>query len=157
MMPRMRSRFWPVIGLVLILAAIACAAPSYAPTTTSCPDCPLIPVDRVIDGETLDSAGDTVRLYGVNAPDRGYGCYQEATARLRELAGDSVRLELGPRKKDSSGRVLAYVHTEAGDSVDAALVREGLAVPWVWDGRHRDALVALGREAQEQGAGCLYG
>ena len=149
---------WLVIGLLGIASALSCAVSSdaTAPTGISCPDCPLTPIDRVIDGETLDSAGDTVRLYGVNAPDRGYGCYQEATARLRELAGDRVRLELGPRTKDSSGRVLAYVHTEAGDSVDAALVREGLAVPWFWDGQHRDALVTLGREAQEQGVGCLW-
>ena len=152
----MGSRLWIAIGLLAVVAALACTAPSYAPPTISCADCPLAPVDQVIDGETLDSNYGRVRLYGVNAPDQGYGCYQEATARLRELAGDSVRLELGPRKKDSSGRVLAYVHTEAGDSVDAALVREGLAVPWVWDGQHRDTLVDLGREAQEQGAGCLY-
>ena len=37
-----------------------------------------------------------VRLFGVDTPEQGERCYSEATERLKELAGDTVRVELGP-------------------------------------------------------------
>jgi micrococcal nuclease len=154
----MYPRFWLVLGLLSIAAALSCAVPSYsaAPATISCANCPLIPVDRVIDGDTFDSPRRRVRLYGVDVPERGEECFQEATDRLQELAGDSVRLELGPRKMDEFGRVLAYVYTEAGDSVDEILVREGLASAWARDGQHRDVLMVAEGDARQQGVGCLW-
>ena len=65
-------------------------------------------------------------LYGVNTPERGEKCYKEATARLRELAGGEVRVELGPRSSDRYGRLLYYVYTQDGDSIDEILISEGL-------------------------------
>ena len=96
------------------------------------------------------------RLFGVDTPERGERCATEATERLRELAGDTVRLEDGPRLTDTYGRTLAYVYTVDGISIDAALIREGFATAWTRDGQHRDYLVGLEREAQQQGAGCLW-
>jgi len=51
----------------------------------------------VIDGDTFtieDSGGQpfTVRIFGIDTPERGEACYDEATARLRELAGAEVQL-----------------------------------------------------------------
>ncbi len=67
-------------------------------TTLCCSNCPAIPVLRVIDGDTFVTSGSqSVRLFGVDTPERGEKCYREATARLRELAGGEVRVELGPR------------------------------------------------------------
>ena len=34
-----------------------------------------------------------VRLYGVDTPERGEPCFEEATERFRELAGGRVRIE----------------------------------------------------------------
>ena len=65
-------------------------------------------------------------------------------------------MEDGPRLSDQFGRILAYVYTHDGMSIDAALIREGLATAWTRDGQHRDYLVGLEREAQERGAGCLW-
>ena len=39
-----------------------------------------------------------------------------------------------------------------GISIDGALIREGFATAWTRDGRHRDQLVRLEREAQRQAA-----
>ncbi len=91
----------------------------------------------------------------VDTPERGQRCATEATERLRELAGSTVRLEDGPRLTDTYGRTLAYVYTVDGISIDAALIREGLAA-WTRDGQHRDMLVELEREAQMARAGCLW-
>ena len=83
-------------------------------------------------------------------------CYKEAKERLRALAGNRVRIEPGPRAQDRGGRLLLYVYTEAGISIDETLIREGLAVAWTRDGQHRDLLVALAKEAQTTGTGCLW-
>ena len=57
---------------------------------------------------------------------------------------------------DRFGRILAYVYTADGISIDAALIREGLATAWTRDGQHRDYLVGLEREARRQGARRLW-
>jgi endonuclease YncB( thermonuclease family) len=89
----------------------------------------------------------------VDTPERGEPCYDEATDRLRELAGDSVRVEFGPRQGDQYGRILYYVYTMEGESIDEMLVREGLAQAWTRDGQHRVALVAAQEGARRDG--CL--
>ena len=51
-----------------------------------------VEVLRVIDGDTLDvlisDVAHRVRLFGVDTPERGERCYNEATERLRQLAKD---------------------------------------------------------------------
>ena len=39
-------------------------------------------------------------------------------------------IEFGPRSKDRYGRLLYYVYTQDGDSIDEILVSEGLAKAW---------------------------
>jgi micrococcal nuclease len=109
-----------------MMVTLACTVSSNAAIAgLSCPDCQVVKVERVIDGDTLDSPVGRIRLYGVNTPERGEECFSEATERLEELAGDRVRVEPGPRRVDNYGRVLAYIYTETGASVDEILVRGG--------------------------------
>ena len=158
----------PVLLLPLAVLLVACAtveAPEQPEaitlgmgttdgscgTTLCCSNCPAIPVLRVIDGDTFTTTGDqSVRLFGVDTPERGEKCYREATTRLRELAGEAVRVELGPRSQDRYGRLLYYVYTQDGDSIDEILVSEGLAKAWTRDGQHRELLMGLQREAQRE-------
>ena len=113
-------------------------------TTLCCSNCPAIPVLRVIDGDTFATSGNqNVRLFGVDTPERGEKCYMEATSRLRELARGEVRVELGPRNRDRYGRLLYYVYTQDGDSIDEKLLREGLGEAWERDGQHRELLMAV--------------
>ena len=125
-------------------------------TELCCDDCRVIPVSRVIDGDTFVSGGSRVRLFGVDTPEVGESCATEATERLRGLAGDTVRVEPGPRSQDSFGRSLFYTYTEAGDSIDEILVSEGLAYAWTRDGQHRDYIASVERSARTQGTGCLW-
>jgi endonuclease YncB( thermonuclease family) len=128
--------------------------PGPPTTVISCPDCEAHTVDRIIDGDTLDlTDGTRVRLYGVDTPERGEDCYAEATDRLRQLAGSTVRLENGPRATDSFGRRLAYAYTLEGFSIDVILIGDGLAEAWTRDGQHRDTLVGLERSARENQGG----
>ncbi len=121
-------------------------------TTLWCSNCPTIPVLRVIDGDTFATSGiQYVRLFGVDTPERGEKCYMEATSRLRELAGGEVRVELGPRSRDRYGRLLYYVYTQDGDSIDEKLLREGLGEAWERDGQHRELLMAVEDGAERDG------
>ena len=77
-------------------------------------DCPPQEVTRVINGDTFLGPTDQARLSGVDTLERGQLCYQEATDKLRELAGKTVRVETGSRETDRYGRQLYYVCTEDG-------------------------------------------
>jgi endonuclease YncB( thermonuclease family) len=117
-------------------------------------------VVRIIDGDTFEvtrgGAPDTVRIYGIDTPERGEPCFREASIRLGALAGDAVRLAPGARERDRFGRLLRYVYTPDGASIDAALVAEGLARAWRDDGDLRFALIELEDRARTSGAGCLW-
>jgi len=121
-----------------------------------------VQVTEIVDGDTLhvvavDGTELTVRLFGVDTPERGEACYAEATARLAALAGSEVLLLPDVRLEDRGGRALRYVFTAEGASIDAALVDEGLAVAWRDDGAYRDQIVALEDTARSAGTGCLWG
>ena len=57
------------------------------------------------------------------------------------------------RLTNQFGRILAYVYTANGASIDEALIREGVATAWTRDGQHRGYLVGLEREARRKDAG----
>ena len=125
-------------------------------TELCCSDCDQLDVVRVIDGDTFVSKDGRVRLYGMDTPELGERCADEATRLMVDLAGDTVRVESGPRRKDPYERDLYYVYTYGGDSIDETLVRKGLALAWTRDGQHRDFLVDLEATARERGVGCLW-
>ena len=113
-------------------------------------------VQRVIDGDTFESPSGGVRLFGVDTPERGRPCYSQAAQLLRGLAGDTVRVEQGPRGRDRGGRLLYYVYSSKGNSIDEILIRQGLATAWTGDGQHRNLLVGLEQKARQAGSGCLW-
>jgi micrococcal nuclease len=114
----------------------------------------------VVDGDTVDvevnGRRERVRYYGVNTPERGDPCYREATERNRELVGDEVLLAPDERDRDRYGRLLRYIFTPEGESIDAALVYEGLARAWTEDGSYREQLGSLEADAQTAERGCLW-
>jgi endonuclease YncB( thermonuclease family) len=118
-------------------------------------------VMNVIDGDTIEvrieGEPETVRYYGIDTPERGEPCYEEAKKRNEELVDRHVLLMADARDRDRGGRLLRYVFTLDGHSVDAALVAEGFAHAWTLDGYYRDTIVALEKEAQREGRGCLWG
>ena len=84
-------------------------------------------VDRVIDGDTVVMNGTSVRLLGINSPERGEEYYLEAKEFLEDLIlNRSVRLEYGAEKYDKYDRVLGYVFV-GGKNVNLELVEEGFA------------------------------
>ena len=68
-------------------------------------------VSEVLDGDTFVlESGQTVRLLGINAPDRGEQGYEEAKEYLQGLVeGEEIGLEYDAYQDDKFGRILAYV------------------------------------------------
>jgi len=121
-----------ILITVLMAAVAAIQMPSSsAHATRSDP----VLVRSVIDGDTIDVAAfGRVRLLGIDAPEIGRGFDtaapfgQEARDRLTQLVLHRwVRLEQEGATFDVYNRHLAYVLTEDGVFVNAALVRDGLA------------------------------
>jgi len=115
---------------------------------------------KVIDGDTIDVMLDgeerRVRYYGIDAPENGKKCFEEAKARNSQLLGTTVRLEPDARNQDEQGRLLRYVFNEDGLSIEAVLISEGLATAWREDGTYRVRFLAMENEAREGNVGCLW-
>ena len=138
-------------GCSPLVDGIACADPgSTVPAR----------VIRIVDGDTLhvelNGRDETIRLYGVDTPEVGQPCAADATARLRNLASEEVLLRSDARDRDRYGRLLRYVYAKSGSSIDAALVRAGLARAWRTDGALRLAIIAMEDAARASGQGCLW-
>jgi micrococcal nuclease len=117
-------------------------------------------VIRIVDGDTihvdLDGTDETVRFYGIDTTEVGEPCFQEAKDRTRELVGTEVRLRPDARNRDRYGRLLRYVYTPSGRSIDAEMVDEGLAHAWRSDGALRFPIIELEDAAQAARRGCLW-
>ena len=115
---------------------------------------------QVVDGDTIevriDGRVERVRYFGVDTPERGQRCFDEASERNEALVGDAVMLLPDTRQRDRFDRLLRYVFDEDGSSIEARLIAEGLGVAWREDGAYRDELVALEDEVRAAGAGCLW-
>ena len=117
-------------------------------------------VVRIVDGDTIhveiDGKEEIIRFYGDNTTEHGQPCFDEATARTRELVGDEVRLLPDARNRDKYGRLLRYVYSPSGLNIEAEMVAEGLARAWRTDGALRFAIIALEDQAQRGHVGCLW-
>lgn len=83
-------------------------------------------VERVIDGDTIIADGDSVRLLGVNSPERGEVYYTEAKEFLEnQIINRTIMLEYGSEKEDRYGRKLAYVFLN-DVNLNLKIVEEGL-------------------------------
>jgi Excalibur calcium-binding domain/Staphylococcal nuclease homologue len=90
----------------------------------------------VVDGDTITmSDGSTVRLIGIDTPERGQCGYHESSAVLTQLiAGQNITLVAGARDDvDRYGRLLRYVEAN-GQDVDLQMIESGHAIAR-YDGR----------------------
>ncbi len=94
-------------------------------------------VDRIIDGDTIESNKTSIRLLGINTPERGELYYEEATEFLeQEILNKTVALKYGKERYDKYDRVLAYVFLD-NVNINLKLVEEGFANYYFYGGRDK--------------------
>jgi micrococcal nuclease len=117
-------------------------------------------VIQIIDGDTIDvdinGSSFRVRYVGINTPERGEPCYDDATnANARLVSGQIVGLVRDHSNTDQYGRLLRYIYV-GGTFVNRELITGGYAeaVKYGSDDRHWAEFVALERAAASAGRGC---
>ena len=84
-------------------------------------------VDRIIDGDTIVSNKTSIRLLGINSPEKGELYYNEAKEFLEEwILNETVDLEFGKEKYDKYQRTLAYLYINR-ENINLKLVEKGFA------------------------------
>lgn len=119
------SLLLPCLAVVLLSAAVACAAPAFDGRVVG-----------VADGDTITVLKDgheqvKIRLSGIDAPERHQAFGQRAKEKTSELCFRKVVL-VTPVTRDRYGRLVAEVRLPDGTSLNERLVREGYA----WWYRH---------------------
>ena len=105
--------------------APAPAPPAAASPTPTEPGTPTTAFVAVVDGDTIETSAGTVRLIGIDTPERGECGHDEASSAIGRLVstGDPVTLELpeGQNDRDRYDRLIRYVIT--ADGVDLGLLQ----------------------------------
>lgn len=112
----MRILFALAVGLVLGVGGVA------APVQSA----PLV-YAAAVDGDTVRVGATTVRIIGIDTPERGRCGYYGATGKMTRLIAGGVKIRKSSGK-DRYGRTLAYLSTRTGRDVGTAMIRSGWAV-----------------------------
>ena len=132
-------------GLVLALPAL-CTVPAYGD---------VIGEARVLDGDTIDVAGERVRLHGIDAPEKrqictvagvDYDCGKNATRMLTGVI-NGRQVTCKGNKRDRYGRLVAVCYV-GNEDVNAEMVREGWALAY-----RKYAKDYVGEESEARAAG----
>lgn len=134
-----------------LAALLLLSAPTYAEAQSG-------PIERIIDGNIFEVAGETIRLWGIDAPEADDGACTEpahmAAMRLLvyQLSGEplSCRLPRNGQDRDRYGRLVRVCWLGEID-IAADLVASGRAFDWP---RYSDGAYASFQEAaREAGVG----
>lgn len=112
-------------------------------------------VYKIVDGDSFEGrAGGQnykIRLFGIDAPEKGQDFYRKSKDRLGELCYQGPLL-IKLRNKDYFGRWVADAYTSKGVFINQVMVKEGLA--WHFTKYSKDStLRRLEKEARASKAG----
>jgi endonuclease YncB( thermonuclease family) len=142
-----KAHRWRTVAATLLLVAglAGCtdtqASPTSPPATSPTPHPSTTPSTAgiesatfvsVVDGDTITTSVGTIRLIGIDTPERGECGHDEASAAIGRLlaTGDPVTLELptGQNDQDRHGRLLRFVATTAGVDLGLMQLEAGNAI-----------------------------
>lgn len=107
--------------------------------------------EYVMDGDTFKSGDTRVRLWGIDAPEKGQPYADKARARLKELIeGKAVRLEW--KDRDQYSREVAIVYA-GSTNINLQMVKEGLAWHYAYFAPDARDLAAAEKAARKKRKG----
>jgi endonuclease YncB( thermonuclease family) len=114
-----------------------------------------VKVFKIADGDSFEGRAGSetirIRLYGIDAPEKGQDFYRKSKDRLGALCAEGP-VKVLPRNRDGFGRLVADVYSASGTYMNTTLVAEGLA--WHFTKYSNSAeLARLEREARAKGIG----
>jgi len=124
-----------LLGLIIAAIIIMLLARYCGPA----PDVHFKVADKVtaVDGDTLRTSDNEVRIYGIDAPElyqtctgadgKEWDCGKAAQVKLKALIGRKA-VDCEPRATDKFKRTVAVCQTSSVPDLGEAMVREGLAV-----------------------------
>jgi endonuclease YncB( thermonuclease family) len=146
---------------ILILTVLGLVAVFYISSFTGLfVGLPTTHATRIIDGDTIEVSGqdgpESVRLIGIDTPEKGQFLFEEAKERLEKLIGGrEILLQPDETDRDKYGRLLRYVFLNRTELVNIMLVREGLATALIYppDDEYEKELLEAEAEARNRGIG----
>ena len=94
-------------------------------------------VIRIIDGDTIESSIGTIRLLGINTPEKGELGYEEAKEYLtKRISNKTLIMEYGSEIQDKYGRTLGYLFYE-DENINLELIEKGFANPYFPSGEDK--------------------
>jgi len=142
----------PTTRLMLLLVAIAGISALWVPNGRSATPTETVLVTRIIDGDTIVVNGQTtIRLIGIDSPERDQDGYQEASEHLSQLISNSfVDIEYDTSSTDPYGRTLGYLFQE-NIFINEQMVSEGFAkaTPIQPNTKHADRLHQAQQNAKQ--------
>jgi endonuclease YncB( thermonuclease family) len=131
------------VALVVTLTACAPLSPPIkepaaraSPSSSDVIDAPAteqaVAFLSVIDGDTIETSAGTVRIIGVDTPERGQCGHDQSTQTVNTALapGDNVTIELpaGQNNQDRHGRLIRYATTATGIDIGLLQLQAGNAV-----------------------------
>ncbi|MDO8467354.1 MAG: thermonuclease family protein [Nanoarchaeota archaeon] len=95
----------------------------------------IVVIDRIVDGDTIKAGNESIRLLGINTPEKKEYMHDEAQNFLTNLVfNKTVSLKYGKDQKDIYGRTLAYISYNEID-VNKEMILNGYANAYFPSGR----------------------
>ena len=124
-----------VLNLTAATISTSCAQQNSKPLRMMHNFSPIVGIARVIDGDSIEIAGQTIRIEGIDAPEfkqtcerngAAWACGVEAAAMLRSIIRERP-VSCAPVGKDRYGRMLGRCNVGT-DELNALMVRRGFAL-----------------------------
>jgi len=110
-------------------------------------------VTRIIDGDTIETDIGTIRMLGINAPEKKQAYYEEAKEFLKQYEGKEVGIEKTKEDKDKYDRFLRYTFYN-NKLINEEILKQGLANLYVYgEDKYTKTLENAEKEARQEEKG----
>jgi len=112
-------------------------------------------VIRIIDGDTIETDNATIRLLGINTPERGKEYYQEAKDFLKQIENKSIEVLRDFEDIDKYDRKLRYVFYD-NRLINVEILEQGLGTSFMLEDLRYEDKLEMGEEFAKKSGNRLW-